>query len=139
MLLNNEIQQSIYSRLANDPTLSNIIVKVYDSVPQAEDAALDTDFPYITIGDILTEDWSTDDSSGTESQQNIHIYSRYRGTKEIKDIQHIIYNLLNRYELEVTNANTVLCDFNGTQAEFLEPDGKTRRAVIGFRILLDTV
>lgn len=137
MLLDFEIQQAIYNRLSGDPTLTGLVTGIYDAVPQPTDSSDVNDFPFITVGDLGSTDWSTDTDTGTESFNDIHVFSRYNGTKEIKDIQQIIYNLLNRFELPVSGGNTVLCDFDRTTRPMLDPDGKTRHGVIGFRILVD--
>lgn len=137
MLLDNEIQQAIFLRLSGDAGLNAIVKGIYDAVPQPADSSSEIDFPFITIGDLNSLDWATDTSAGTESFQDIHVFSRYRGTKEIKEVQQIIYNLLNRFDLAVSGGNTVLCDFDRTDKPRLDPDGKTRHGVIGFRLIVD--
>lgn len=54
--------------------------RVYDHVPQ------DPTFPYITVGDIETRDWSTQTRRGHEHIMTLHVWSRYSGRKEVHDL-----------------------------------------------------
>lgn len=138
MLLENELQQSIYADLKADPTLTALIVDVYDAVPQGAVSQDDSAFPFVTIGAIDSLDWSTDTSSGSETFIDIACYSRYSGTKEIKDIQQAVYNVLHRSaNLSVASGNLVTIDFDRTNKPILDPDGKTRNGVVSFRVIID--
>jgi len=53
---------------------------VFDDVPR------DAPFPYITIGEIETRDWSTQTSRGHEHTATVHVWSRYRGRKQVQDL-----------------------------------------------------
>ena len=120
------IQAAIFTRL------STLSTPVYDHVPQ------DTAFSYIVIGDDTSIGWDTDTSVGSESTCTIHVWSRQRGRKQVKDIMAAIYSALNRYELPVTGGQLVECAAE-FQESFLDPDGLTRHGVIRFRLIVDSL
>lgn len=122
-----EIQKAVYARLISTYDLN---VPVYDHVPQ--DAA----FPYIVIGDSTAIQWDTDDSLGTESTITIHVWSRFRGREEVKEIQGQIYDALHRHELDIDGCHTVTCEWEHADS-FVDPDGITRHGVSRFRILAE--
>lgn len=124
-----DIQQSIYQALVSDTSLMDKVEAVYDNVPQ------DTTYPYVVIGDDTSVQWDTDDTVGSENTLTLHVWSRYYGRGEVKDIMQAIYACLHRRELEVTGAHTVTCEFDFGES-FLDPDGITRHGVIRFRIIL---
>ena len=125
-----ELQTAVYARIAGYSGMP----AVYDAVPESESAS----FPYVTIGADTHTPFDTDDSVGSEATITLHIWSRYRGTKENKDIQAILYAALNRYDLPVTGFATVLVDFEFSDT-MLDPDGVTRHGVMRFRALLEQV
>lgn len=137
MLLSYEIQTAIRARLTGDSGLMALVTGIYDAVPQSADSADSADYPFVTIGDAFALDWSTDTETGTENFVDIHVWSRYNGTKELKQIEQIIYNLLNRYDLSVNGGSLVYCDFERTETPRLDTDGKTRHGIITFKITLD--
>lgn len=120
------LQQAIYARLS-----AVVSVAVYDHTPQ------DVAFPYVVIGeDDTVIPFDTDDSVGAESTINIHVWSRYRGWKEVKEIQREVYQALHRYELSVTGAHVVTVEFDDART-FLDQDGLTRHGVTRFRIITE--
>lgn len=120
-----EIQQAVFDRLASDSSLT-----VYDHVP--EDAA----FPYVVIGEDTHVPFDTDDSLGAESTVTIHVWSRYRGKKEAKEIQGIIYDALTRQELTIDGYDLITIEFEYSDV-LLDPDGITRHGVQRFRFLTE--
>lgn len=119
------LQQAVFTRLSDALT-----VDVYDHAPQ------DVAFPYVTIGEDTAIPFDTDNSIGAESTITIHVWSRYRGRKECKQIQREIYNALHRYELPVTGAHLVTVEFE-TGRTFLDADGLTTHGVQTFRIITE--
>lgn len=76
------LQKALYATLATTPALTALIGSggIHDDVPA--DAA----FPYVTIGETLTRDWSTQTRRGHEHQVTIHAWSRAAGRKETQEI-----------------------------------------------------
>src|SRR5690606_34355650 len=104
---------------------------VYDDVPQSASS-----FPYVVIGEDTHIPWDTDDSVGSESTITLHVWSRYRGKKEAKDIQGLIYQALNRYELAVDGFHLVTLEFDYSDV-LLDADGHTRHGVCRYRALVE--
>lgn len=119
------IQQAVYTRLAGQ-----LSVPVYDHAPQ------DVAFPYVELGEIDAIPFDTDDSVGAETTVTIHTWSRYRGWKEVKEIQGRVYDALHRYNLPVAGAHLVTVEFEIGRT-FLDADGLTRHGVQEFRIITE--
>lgn len=127
-----ELQQAIYSELSGDSELTSTLgASVYDDVPDHEAVT----FPYVNIGEDTTLDYSTKDLVGSETTLNMHVWSRYRGSKEVKQIMDRVHSLLHDSNLTVTGRN-----FINLRAEFSDvlrdPDGITRHGVMRFRAVM---
>ena len=76
-----ELQKTIYSTL-NSANITdeagNAITGVFDDVPEG------TAYPYIVIGDDTATNISAKDKDIHEHVLNIHIWSQYRGKRDIK-------------------------------------------------------
>lgn len=107
-----------------------LVSGVYDHVPQ--DAA----FPYLSLGDETSTPDDTDDITGADLSFAVHTWSRYRGQKEVQDIQHEVWSALHRSNLTVEGAAFVGCHLESTQPTTLDPDGITHHGVQLFRVLL---
>lgn len=126
MSFEHALQQAIYAYLNGFAGLPS----VYDEVPP------NPTFPYIAIGDDTHVPFDTDDSLGSEAIVTIHTWSRYRGRKEAKTIQGIIYQRLTRAPIPVTGFALVTIEFDYSEV-LVDPDGITRHGVQRFRVLLD--
>jgi hypothetical protein len=120
-----DLQPVIYAAL--DAALTQ---QVYDYVPQG--AA----FPYVRIGNDTLVPFDTDEDFGDDITVMIHVYSQYRGSKEVQSIQKLIYNALNRSTLTVTGfhvlgVDQIYCDI------IEEGDGLTRHGLQRFRVLME--
>lgn len=124
------LQQALYAVLSGDSTLTSTLgASVYDEVPQP------SSYPYVQIGEDNTLDYSTKDLVGSETVVNIHVWSRYPGAKEAKQIIDRIHSLLHDSNLTVTGHN-----FINMRMEFSDilrdPDGATRHGVMRFRAVM---
>lgn len=126
-----ELQTALFARLN-----SQLNVPVYDAVPQAVDAGDNSAFPYVTIGDDLSSEFDTDTSIGFDTDCTIHVWSRYRGKREVKQIQKAIYDALHLHNLSVSGYHTVMVLFE-TADSFMDADGITRHGVMVFRIVTE--
>jgi hypothetical protein len=132
MAFNLELQKGIYSALSGNVIFNGQPVPVYDSPPKNQS------YPYIVIGDDILTPFDTDTSVGAEVIAPVYIWDNYRGYKRIKSIADDVYSLLNRQAVTVTGYNVLDCMFDSGDY-FLDSDGKTRRGVISFKLLLDEV
>jgi hypothetical protein len=76
------LQQAVFAALAADAALTALIGpgRVCDDVP--EGMAL----PYVTLGPVTAEDWSTGSEHGTELLIAVHVWSGARGKKQAHEV-----------------------------------------------------
>ena len=124
-------QQVIETTLKADSALQAFIgttARVFDHVPQS------SIYPYVVIGETTGEDFDTKTEDGMAQQVMIHTWSRYRGSKEAKQIMGAVVDALDQQALSVTGHTLVLLRFEFSDL-FLDPDGLTRHGVQRFRAL----
>lgn len=103
-------------------------VPVLDDVPQGQV------FPYVVIGEDVVTPGPLVDADSEEIDTTIHVWSRYAGRKEAKELMAGIVTALHDRRLSVTGQDLVLLRF-AFETLFIEPDGLTRHGVIRFRAL----
>ena len=127
-----ELQTTVYNALiGNNPLTAKLGGNnIYDFVPEG------TSFPYVKVGDQTMVDDGTKDKKGSDFTLIVHTFSRYRGSKEIKEIMSLIYDVLHESSLSVSGAS------NNMRFEFSdiikEPDGLTTHGVQRFRVFVLT-
>ena len=122
------LQMAIYDRLS----AGLAPVPVYDDVPE------NPPHPYVTIG---AGDWrQAGDKTvdGQEHRPEIHVWSRYRGRKETKDLQGRIHGLLHNRPMDLAGHRLILLRFEFA-AVLEDPDGLTWHGVQRFRALTETL
>ena len=124
-----ELQKSIFNVLDGDSTLQNLVTDVYDFVPE------NTAFPYVKVGEETSLDNGTKTLQGNEHTLVIHSFSRYRGSKEVKEIMSRIYALLHESSLSVTGASLVNLRFEFSDV-IKENDGFTSHGLQRFRAVV---
>lgn len=136
-----ELQRAVFDALRSDAPLAELLAEtadesgpaVYDHVPQAEDPADGTKFPYVVVGEDTQVSFDTDTELGFEATVTVHSFSVHKGRMEVKQIQGAIYACLHRRELVVDGYDTVDCIWEYSDSA-IEPDGVTRHGVQRFRI-----
>lgn len=119
------IQQAIYGRLTGAPWG----LTVYDHVPQ------DTPFPYLTLELPTASDWSAILMRGEDTLADIHVWSRYAGAREARELAAQVKEALHLAELAIAGHHLTLCTYVSTVGPWLDADGETRHAVVRFRLL----
>src|SRR5690606_23892259 len=102
------LQVAIFSLLKNEsPSIAG--GRIYDTVPESVSSATapGSEFPFVQIGDVdvISDDVDAADGSrhdGVMETLTLHVWSRYRGQKEIKQIMQQIKNLLHDTTVTVT-------------------------------------
>lgn len=121
-----ELQKAIFGRL------STLSCPVYDAVPKG------STFPYVTIGEDTALDWSTKTANGQEVTVTIHVWSRYEGMKEVKQLTDEVIQQMTVSPLVMTGFTT-----NPVQLELNEvirdSDGITRHGILRFRLFIAEV
>jgi hypothetical protein len=121
------LQKTVFDALDGDSTLQSLVTDVFDFVPE------NTAFPYVKIGEETAVD------NGTKTLQGntlvIHTFSRYRGSKETKEIMSRIYALLHESSLTITGASLVNLRFEFSDI-IKENDGLTTHGLQRFRAMV---
>ena len=127
-------QRAIYNRL--NGAIPD--VNVYGDPPAQPDGMPLTNFPYIVVADAYDVAWDTDDTLGANIMKTLHVWSRYHGTKEVKEIMGQIHDLLHRQEANLTAAGYrfVDCLFNYSTV-YEEGDGVTRHGVCRYQLTVE--
>lgn len=123
-----DLQTAIYAELvsASIPGVSRIVdTKITD--PKG------SDFPFIEIGEMqsIQDDVSCHD--GTQDVFDIHIWSRYRGQREVKQLMGAVHDALHNTTLTVSGLASCFAFVEG-QRVITDPDGLTRHGVVTIRI-----
>ena len=79
-----ELQEHLYNALANNPALIAEGVQVYDKIPKR------SELPFIAFGDENITPANTKVSTGENDTVTFHIWSAYKGKKQIKKIMDIV-------------------------------------------------
>jgi len=131
MAFETALQAGIYTRLSG-----LLSVPVHDDVPAGDADGTGAPFPYVTIGEDTLAGWDSFTSDGAEATITIHVWSRARGRKEVKQVQGEIYDALHRQPVAIAGFDLVSCLFEQS-VSMLDPDGITRHGVQVFRVIFD--
>jgi hypothetical protein len=125
-----QLQKSIFTALNGNVTgVSSANIPIYDDVPEG------SVYPYVVIGEETTSNNGTKTLDGVEHTITLHVWSQYRGRREIKEIMQSVYEKLHNTAITVSGASLVNIrqEFSNTLAE---QDGITRHGVMRFRAVL---
>jgi len=104
--------------------------KVYDEPPRS------VAFPYVTLGDARTTDWSTGDSAGHEHALTLHVWSRQGGQSEAHVVAGEVMSALETVPLTPLGQRVVNLRF-ATADIRREDDGRTWHGVVRFRAVTE--
>ena len=91
------LQQAIFSTLDGNTTgLSGASVSIFDNADES------TAYPYVLIGEETTANNGTKTLDGIEHTLTIHVWSQYRGLREIKEIMQSVYTNLHNTDITVS-------------------------------------
>jgi len=123
------LQTTIYNALNVSAITTTLSCGVYDEVIEGNT------YPFITLGEETTIDYSTKTATGSETTINIHIWSQYKGSKQTKEIMDKVHDLLHDSNLSVTGFNLINLRFEFSDI-MRDPDGITRHGVMRFRAII---
>ena len=125
------VQQAIYNTLAASSEMQAQLGNppcVYNHVPP------NPLYPYVAFGAIAAKPFDDIDRTGFTQTVTLDIWSRYRGTKEVKDIAQAIYDTLHRATLTVSGEVFISCEFVSAditvEGDGLTYHGETRYSVV---------
>lgn len=123
------IQEAIYTTLTGDAPLMSQITGVFDFVDENQA------YPYVTLGETTSDDWSTFDRFGERSTATLHIWSRYDGFLEVTNIANDVNRLLVRQIIALTDYEDVGIWYD-SMTTIVSPDTFTRHGVLRYRLLV---
>ena len=123
-----QLQSAIYAALNVNAITDTLNCGVYDEVIEGNS------YPFITLGEETAIDYSTNNLVGAETTINIHIWSRYKGSKQTKEIMDKVHDLLHDVSLTVSGVNLINLRFEYSDI-MRDPDGITRHGVMRFRAI----
>ncbi len=123
------LQKTVFDALTAALTGTDVL----DHVPEK------TNKPYVTIGDIETDEWGCKNSEdGTEHVVTVECFADgARGRKQVRLMQRAIYDALHHQPLTVADSNLVLIRFDSSSAGRLS-DGLTYQGISRFRALVES-
>ena len=128
------VQSAMFDALASSSEVLGLLgnpPQIYDHVPPG------TAFPYVTFGAVSVQPYDTKTEIGFEQIVTLNIWSRYRGSKEMKDILQALYDALHRASLSVSSEVFLLSEFHSADMAPLD-DGLTYHAAARFSITTQT-
>ncbi len=129
MSLFNDYIVAVYTALNGVTGLTGII---------SEKLSNEGAWPKIWLEDGGADDWSNKDDDGLEAVINLHIGSRYDGTKEIRTLMKKCHDTLHNANLVLTSSQSVLCQFTRYDM-VIDSDGQTRHGVMKFKLIISEV
>ncbi|MCP8970570.1 DUF3168 domain-containing protein [Ectobacillus ponti] len=81
------IQKAIFQKLSTTGNITSFC-GVYDLIPE------NASFPYVRVGDDRAVPWETKSFDGHQVTSTIHIWSAYKGKKEVKNIISLVDNAI---------------------------------------------
>ncbi len=122
------VQAGLYTKLTSDGTLMGLIQGVFDAVPN------DQAYPYVTLGEIEADEWSTFARLGQSMVVTLHTWSQGKGKKDAQVIQSRIDTLLHRGTITVSGFTFVSC-IREFETVLQDPErGETWHGVQRFRV-----
>lgn len=106
---------------------------VFEHVPQNDPDK--RDFPYLVIGDGTVDEFDTDSELGQEHRLELHVFSRYRGKQEVRELQKKIYDVLNDPALTLSAGAALVLLFYEFSTIVQDPDGRTYHGIARYRAI----
>jgi len=123
-------QTTIFNALNNDSNLTQTLgASIVDDVPSG------TAYPFISIGEARSTDYDTKTEDGGEITVELHFWSQYKGSKEVKQMMDRVHSLLHNSNLSVSGFNLINLRFDYSDI-LRDPDGITRHGVMRYRAII---
>lgn len=113
-----------------DRIVSQTDIDVFDDTPENER------FPYITMGALTGRDWSDKDTPGQEVHSTIHVWSQYKGKRQILEIGDEVLQALTRTPLDLGAGFHAVVEGLDDHLVIMDIDGFTRHGILTFRYLI---
>jgi hypothetical protein len=125
------LQKAVVAALVADSGVGTLIGdRIYDATPR------DATFPYVTVGQVNTTDWSTGTEDGAEHALTLHAWSRERGKRECYAISAAVEAALHDAALSLDGHALVNLRFEFAETR-RDPDGITFHTAMRFRAVTE--
>lgn len=129
------LQQAIHGAISGDAAMAGHLgspVRLYDNRPE------ELIYPYATYGRCQGKPVAADPGDGWELIQHLHVWSRYGGRREAKQIVGAIRDVLHLSDLTLVDWRLVLLRVAFVDV-FRGADGFTSQGVVRLRARLDPI
>jgi hypothetical protein len=133
------LQSAIYTRL-NDASVTGLLSTAYgqpaifSDVPQPADAGADNLFPYITYRVSTVAPFDTDDATGGNAIVQVDCWHRVRSDIALNALADAVDLRLRRQPLTISGVTWITTELESVSFSD-DPDGKSKRALMLFRVL----
>jgi len=134
------LQQAVYTRL-NDSSVTSLLSTAYSpltaiftDVPQSIDSEKQANFPFITIGADTITPFDDKDSPGGNAIVQIDIWHRAASMLSLKTLVDAVDARMRRQTLSISGATHITTELDSSVFS-RDPDGKTKRALLLYRVL----
>lgn len=126
------LQQAIYAAVSTDADLLAILgaPRIYDDVPQS------ATFPYLTLGQSTSRDWSSVGDTAEEHVLTLHVWSRAAGRKQTHEAMAALRTSLHDRVMTLTGHRLVNLRHEFSDAR-REPDGDTYHGIVRLRAVTE--
>lgn len=135
-----DLQLAIYTRLNNAAVTSLLstayapLAAIFTDVPQAADSELETMFPFITIGADTINPFDSKDDLGGSAIAQIDVWDRASSMLDLKAVVEAVDGRMRRQPLNIDGVTHITTELDSCVFT-RDPDGKTKRALILYRVL----
>ncbi|WP_164670966.1 DUF3168 domain-containing protein [Virgibacillus doumboii] len=133
------LQQSLYQRIYNNASVRALVTGVYDHVPKTikdeQGNDIPVPFPYIVIGEPVSDPFDTKTTTGEQIALVIHVWSKYPGKKEAYDILNACLQATSR-RLSIEGGFSIELQERTNMTVFDDIDGITRHGVLRLRFTI---
>lgn len=126
------LRAAIHENLSADGAVTAALVgaKIYDEPPKSPV------FPYVTLGEARSRNFSAGDEFAEEHQLTLHVWSRQGGHSEAHRVAGAVMQSLDDVDLSLAGHHLVNLRFAVADVR-READGRTYHAVVRFRAVTE--
>lgn len=106
---------------------------VYDDNPEQ------APYPYVAMGEMTAADWSDKFEPGQEVYSTLHIWSQYKGRKEVVEMGDAILQAFTKSTLDLGPIFRAALDELDLNEIIIDIDGITRHGIMRFKYLIEEV
>jgi hypothetical protein len=134
------LQQAIYTRLNHSSVTALLstayapLAAIFTDVPQSIDSEKASNFPFITIGADTINPFDDKDDPGGSAIVQVDIWDRASSMLDLKALTDVVDARLRRQALTISGVTHITTELDSSVFT-RDPDGKTKRALILYRVL----